>query len=82
MTREIRKIAVAAVAILVATTAPAYAYIDPGMGSLALQALVGAVAGGLFTARLWWGRIVAMLPGGERKKIATQDKSNSDSATH
>ena len=35
----------------VASTAPAYAYLDPGTGSILLQAIVGDVAASLFIAR-------------------------------
>jgi hypothetical protein len=55
----------------------AYAYIDPGTGSLALQALIGAVAGGLFAARMWWARISSFFGGG-RKKAATNADQNAD----
>jgi hypothetical protein len=34
------------------------AYLDPGSGSLILQALVGGVAAAGVTARLYWRRIV------------------------
>jgi hypothetical protein len=48
------------------TSAPAYAYIDPGIGSMILQGLIGAVAGGLFLMRAWWGRIASFLPGARK----------------
>lgn len=34
-----------------------FAYLDPGSGSLILQALVGGVAAAGVTARLYWRRI-------------------------
>lgn len=73
---SVTKIAAVA-AVLSAMIAPAYAYIDPGMGSLALQALIGAVAGGVFAARMWWARIVSFLPGA-RKKPSTDADAASD----
>ena len=33
------------------------AYIDPGAGSMILQALAGGVAGLLVMGRLYWGRV-------------------------
>ncbi len=36
---------------------PAYAYLDPGMGSLILQAIIGTIAGGLVILKLYWYRI-------------------------
>lgn len=38
-----------------------YAYLDPGTGSLLLQALIGGVAAGLFAFRQYWGRIKGSL---------------------
>jgi hypothetical protein len=58
--------AVAAAFVFLLMSAPAYAYIDPGMGSMILQGLIGAVAGGLFLMRAWWGRIAALLPGARK----------------
>jgi hypothetical protein len=34
------------------------AYIDPGTGSIIIQALVAAFAGAAIAARLFWGRIL------------------------
>lgn len=70
--RKTNSMIVAAV-MLAATTAPAYAYIDPGTGSLALQALIGAVAGGMFAAKMWWARIASHLPGSKKKPTAEGD---------
>lgn len=38
---------------------PAYAYLDPGSGSMLIQMLVAAVAGALLSMRLFWGRLKA-----------------------
>ncbi len=40
-----------------AVTAPAYAYLDPGTGSMLLQLLLGGVAGALVIGKLYWARI-------------------------
>ena len=37
----------------------AHAYIDPGAGSLLLQALLGGIAGVWVVARLYWRRVAA-----------------------
>ena len=34
----------------------AYAYLDPGTGSMLLQGLIAAVAGGLVVMRAYWGK--------------------------
>ena len=36
---------------------PAYAYVDPGSGSLLIQMLIAAVVGISFTIRLYWGKL-------------------------
>ena len=34
-----------------------YAYLDPASGSLIFQAVVAAIAGGAFLARVYWGKL-------------------------
>jgi hypothetical protein len=36
---------------------PAYAYLDPGTGSILLQGLIAAVAGVLATGGIYWNKI-------------------------
>lgn len=35
----------------------AYAYIDPGTGSIIIQVLIGVLVGGLVAAKIFWNRI-------------------------
>lgn len=44
------------VAILILFTESAYAYLDPGTGSIILQGLIAGIAVGLSTFKLWWYR--------------------------
>ena len=44
-------------AVLVALHTPAYAYLDPGTGSIILQGIIGAVVGGLIALKLYWARL-------------------------
>jgi hypothetical protein len=44
----------------------AFAYLDPGSGSMILQAVVGGVAAGAVVAKLYWRRLLGFL--GIRKK--------------
>ena len=37
------------------------AYLDPGSGSVILQALLGGAAAVALTGRLWWNRLLTML---------------------
>ena len=36
---------------------PAYAYLDPGLGSILLQGLIAAVAGALATVGIYWSKL-------------------------
>lgn len=50
-----------AAALLAATTVDAFAYLDPGTGSIILQGLIAAAAAAGVTARLYWGKITGFL---------------------
>jgi hypothetical protein len=50
-------IAVLFVIAFLVTCAPAYAYVDPGTGSMLVQIVTGGVAGALVLARLYARRI-------------------------
>ena len=38
-------------------TGPAWAYLDPGTGSMMLQLLLGGVAGAMVVGKLYWQRL-------------------------
>ena len=38
----------------------AYAYLDPGTGSIILQGLIAGIAGGLITIRLYWAKFKSL----------------------
>lgn len=50
---------------------PAYAYIDPGTGSILLQALMGIAAVVFITVKTYWARIKVFL----LKAMAKADKT-------
>lgn len=37
------------------------AYLDPGSGSVLLQALLGGAAALAISGKLWWGRLLSLL---------------------
>jgi hypothetical protein len=49
--------AFAGVLLVASSAAPAFAYIDPGTGSMMLQLLLGGVAGAMVVGRLYMRRI-------------------------
>ncbi|MDH3737616.1 MAG: hypothetical protein OER92_00375 [Alphaproteobacteria bacterium] len=42
---------------------PAFAYLDPGTGSIILQLLLGGVAGGLVVFKLYWHKFKGIFVG-------------------
>ena len=58
----------ACAAVVLSFSKNAYAYLDPGTGSMLLQGLIAAVAGGLMVIRAYWGRWKSLLP--PRKNVA------------
>lgn len=41
-------------------TRPAYAYLDPGTGSMILQVVLGGIAGAAVMLKLYWGQFKAL----------------------
>ena len=62
--------------LFVASIVPAHAYLDPGTGSILLQGLIAAVAGGLVTLKLYWYKIRSFFSRGEQRKAATDKKDD------
>lgn len=63
--------------ILIEAPTPAYAYLDPGTGSMMLQALLGAIAGSLVIGRLYWQKIKNFISG--TKEDSKDDKPTEES---
>jgi len=47
---------------------PAYAYLDPGSGSMVLQILLGVVAGVVVFFKFFWRRMLALFGYGRKEK--------------
>jgi hypothetical protein len=58
--------------ICFAATTPAYAYLDPGTGSLILQAVIGVIAGALVALRIYWDRVKSFI----KRKNSRDGRSN------
>jgi hypothetical protein len=61
---------------LFSSTSNANAYLDPGTGSIILQAILAFIAGAAATASLWWENFKAFV-----KKIFKLDKKNKENKT-
>jgi hypothetical protein len=59
------KLVFPAVLFTAALVVPAHAYLDPGTGSMILQAIVGAVAVAGATLSVYWGKVKSLF---SRKK--------------
>jgi len=59
--------------IIIITARPAYAYIDPGTGSLIIQSILAAIAGSIIAVKFYWYKIVAFL---KSKRSDTKDQDN------
>jgi hypothetical protein len=55
-------------------SAPAYAYIDPGSGSMIVQGVLAAIAAIAMTAKLWWHRLLVLLHIRKRTRPAAADR--------
>jgi hypothetical protein len=51
------KLLLASLFVLLASTAPSYAYLDPGTGSLLLQSAIAGIAAAGATIGLYWQRV-------------------------
>jgi hypothetical protein len=47
--------------LLTLMSAPANAYLDPGTGSIILQAIIASVVVGFASMRFWWDRLLSLL---------------------
>ncbi len=54
----------------------AYAYLDPGTGSMILQGILGGLAAAVVVARLYWNRLLVLL--GIRKDSSSEEPRKED----
>ena len=57
---------------------PAYAYLDPGTGSMLVQLLLGGVAGALVVGKLYWHQVKAFFGLGTEKNDDQEPAPRSD----
>ena len=56
----------------------AYAYLDPGTGSIILQAIIGFLAASVTAISIYWSKFKSLISRIFNKKEREKDKSNSD----
>lgn len=61
--------------LLAILTESAWAYLDPGTGSLILQSLIAGVAGAMVVGRLYWERLKGFV---SNKLVRISSKPDSD----
>lgn len=49
-------------------------YLDPGTGSIILQAVLGAVLGAIFTLKLYWRHLWSLLTGRHKDGASIDDR--------
>jgi len=61
-------------------TAPprAFAYLDPGTGSMFLQLLLGGIAGVLIVTKLYWQQLVRLVRGQKPGQKTTQPSEDGE----
>jgi hypothetical protein len=57
------------VSILCIINTNAYAYLDPGTGTIIIQAIVGAIAAGAVTIKIYWYKLKAFFKKKKDKKF-------------
>ena len=57
MARNLTSVALLGAIATLFFTGPAWAYLDPGTGSMMLQLLLGGVAGAMVVGKLYWQRL-------------------------
>lgn len=62
--------------LLLAIPVPAYAYIDPGAGSLVVQMLIGAIATLSAMVSIYFRQLLAFLGIGKKKTVSLQPRKD------
>ena len=68
------KLPLVSLIIFISFFSNAYAYIDPGMGSMILQALIGGIAAALTSIAIFWNKLKSFF----NKIFNKKEKSSKD----
>jgi hypothetical protein len=84
MARNLTSVALLGAIATLFFTGPAWAYLDPGTGSMMLQLLLGGVAGAMVVGKLYWQRLretVTSLFSGKPREAARATRASGSSKT-
>lgn len=73
-----KKIFISAFLYIVIFPNYAYAYLDPGTGSIILQAIIGFLAASVTAISIYWSKFKSLISKIFNRKEKEKDKSNSD----
>jgi hypothetical protein len=62
--------------IVVGWANSAWAYLDPGTGSMILQLLLGGIAGAIVILKLYWRRFVGLFRGSTREEAGSSSSED------
>ena len=65
------RLAMAMIAVGISTSS-AHAYLDPGAASIALQVLLGGIAGLALAIKLYWHRFLSLIGAGRQPQESSQ----------
>jgi hypothetical protein len=74
---RIRVLLLTVVAVIGGLVSPAYAYLDPGTGSIILQGIIGGVAAGAAIIGIYWQKVKAFFS----SDIASSEEMSSEKAS-
>jgi len=57
----------------------AWAYLDPGTGTIILQGIVAGIVGGFMAIKMGWFRLKSFLPGAKSEQTPANTDSGTDS---
>jgi len=60
--------------VVAMSTSPAYAYLDPGTGSVLLQLLLGGLAGLALVGKLYWHKFLSLIGAGRQVEQVEEGK--------
>ena len=68
----------AGILLILGSSGTAHAYLDPGVGSIVLQVILGALAALLVMLKLYWHRLLRLLGIGRNKSDGSATEGTSE----